>query len=311
MMTTADLDQYVKTAAHDYLSKGVTLNDSITKLASTHGLNREQINRVVEGSNTEVYVQLFNQSNDKYIQFDNADSEKVASVALSEAPKTADISTTDYETSPTNIFQVKTGEVFTPIVEDKQPDGTGELNSYYKLAALQTQLENTLNELDVKFQHESTMLHSMVKQAVLGGVAFGDVHKAITSVYPHPVVEASLSEIQEKLAFEMPTRSFEKVSTQIGSINQDNPLIKQASLLVKHAQEFLTVRDKQKEIGNSLVSHIKEAGVFKTMLKNPKTTATVAAGGIIGGVTLDKHMAKVRARNTQSPLQTVPAHYQR
>ena len=152
MMTTADLDLYVKTAAQDYLTKNVSLNDSITKIASTHGLNREQINRVVEGANTETYVQLFNQSKDKYIQFDNADSEKVASVVLSEAPKTAAISTVDYETSTEEIFQIKTGAVVHNEPEAPIANPTYELHDYYTLAALQTQMEHRIGEIDVRYQ---------------------------------------------------------------------------------------------------------------------------------------------------------------
>lgn len=309
MMTTADLDAYVKTAAHDYISKSVPLNDTITKLANDHGFNREQINRVVEGANTEVYVQLFNQAKDKYIQFDNADSEKIASVVLADGPKTASIFGTDYESSPDPVIIEKTGSVFNVPADELRPSETDDLNTYHKLAALETQLENTLAEIDIKFQKESDTFYNLVKQAVLEGTPFGDVHKAVTSVYPQPLVDASLTVVQQKLAQEMPLRNFEKTSSQIGSVNKENPLIKQAELLVKYSQEYLTLRDKYKETTASLIEHVKQAGVFKALLKKPKTTATIAAAGLVGGVALDKHMNTIRQRDASSPLQSIPAHY--
>ena len=315
MMTTADLDLYITTATHDYISKGIKLNDSITKLASDHGLNREQINRVVEGANTQTYVQLFNQSKDKYIQFDNADSEKIASVALTDAPKTAEVTTTDYETSPDAVLHEKIGTVFNTPAEEPHSTVGDDLNTYYKLSALQTQLENTMVEVDMKFQHEADVMYSMVKQAVLEGTPFGDVYKAVTSVYPDPVVNASFIDIGNRLTQEMPTRNFEKTSSVIGSVNKDNTIVKQAELLTKYAQEYFTLRDKTKEATANLINHVKEAGAFKNLRasfkKTPKTLALAGGLGFVAGSTLTKHIDETEQRNANSPLSSIPAQYQR
>lgn len=301
-MTTADLDQYTKTVAQDYIKNSVALNDSITKIASTHGLNREQINRIVEAANTEVYVQLFNQSADKYVQFENADSEKIASVVFSDTPKVAETSISDYETSPEETYREKTGSVFNTNPEEEVKKPTEELNTYYKLAALQTQIENSMNELNVHYQSAVDTLYSMVKQAVLGGTPYGDIHKAITSVYPQPVVEVSMDEVQEKLATEMPLRKFEKTSEQIGTVNQENPLIKQAATLVKYAQEFITLRDKQTETTNELVNHIKSASVFQVKNAGWKLK-TIGAGMLVGaGALAHKQISDIKQRDANSPL---------
>ena len=99
MFTTAELDNYINEAANSYLKQNVPLNDTITKLASSNGLNRDQVARVVEGANTEVYIQLMNQSDDKYVQFENASAEKVAEVLFG-TEKVAEIATDDYANAP-------------------------------------------------------------------------------------------------------------------------------------------------------------------------------------------------------------------
>ena len=293
-MTTIDVDAWSKTAAKEYLTTGKPLDDVIEKIASDHGLNKDQISRVVEASNTEVYVQMFNQSADKYIQFNNADSEKIAARIFGEE-KVSHVSDSDYQEVPSYSYSIEDEQAEALLTKTAELIPENHTNSeaiheYYKIAALETRLGQSMDEVEALYQNDTSILYSMIKQAVLSGTGIGDITKALTSIYDDPIVRINILESQEKLASEIYPRKLDTSEHSIGTVNMDNPLVKQAGLLLKHAQNFKTLKAKRTETLGKLKNHLK-TGTLKSV------TTALGVGAIGGAIGVDQIRKK---RNEQA-----------
>ena len=306
-MTILDIDNWSKSAAKEYLTTGKVLDETIEKIASENGLNRDQLNRVVEATNTEVYVQMFNQAQDKYIQFQNADAEKIAE-HLFGTEKTSQVSDEDYQEPPTsyplNDVEAEAVLVKTAEVEPTNTTNTEALHEYYKIAALETRLEQSIDEVEVQYQHDSAVLYSMIKQAVLGGTSFGDIKYALTSVYDDPVINVNLTEAQEKISEELFPQKLDVDVRSIGTVNLENSLVKQANLLLKHAQDFKNLKAKHAETLEQLKQHIKEGGIM-TGVK------LVGGGALAGGIAVDQLSKKRLEQNVMKSKMQQPNAYTR
>lgn len=319
-MTIIDLDNWSKQAANEYLTHKTPLNDSILKLASDHGLNRDQVNRVTEAANTEVYINLFNNATDKYIEYETADSEKIAE-RLFGVEKRAASDDSDYDELPlsdpvsdagdASLTKLATSDVDLPTTN------TEALHEYYKLAALETRLKGALDEVDVAYQTDASILFSLIKQAVLGGTSFGDIQAAITSLHADPVIEINLQEVREKIASEIYPEKLNDTRTSYGTVNADNALVKQASRLVKHAQEYTKLKSKHAQALDELRDTIKTGGVFGAMGRSMKGSvaggaALVAAGAVGGGIAVDQISKKrTQQKAMAQQMKTLPNAYTR
>jgi hypothetical protein len=321
-MNILDIDSWSANAVKSYLANGTPLNDSITKIATQHGLNRDQISRVVEAANTDTYVQLFNKTADKYIQFIPADMEKIAGNIFGEQQKEAAV--IDYDEPPVrNDLEIELSTPFikTAEVAEENKTNTEALHEYYKLAAIEESLKDKMEELETTYQFEAASLASMIKQAVLQGTSFGDVEKALTSVYDNAVVKINLNEIQTKLAEELFPKKLNTVVTQAGTVNIENPVVKQAGMLVKCAEEYKDVKIKHDEAHKEIVENIKTGGLLGTLLGKPQRTAATGLlrGALIAGgtaaVALPAGAAMQRKKEqidmTRQMMSQVPTHYAR
>lgn len=316
-MNILDVDNWSKDAVKQYLTSNVPLNDSIEKIASQQGLNKDQISRLVEAANTDTYVQLFNQSDDKYITYDTADAEKIAERIFG-TTKTAEVALDDYQEPPVrNMLEVN---VSTEIPMEKgaeyQPATTTneELHEYYKVAALESRMAEKMDEIEVAFQKDNSILSSLIKQAVLGGTSFGDIEKAVTTVYDSPVVKVGLQEAQTKLASELYPKPLNTTITDFGTVNLENPIVKQAGLLLKHAEEFKKLKSKHAETKDKVQEHLKKSMMLKSAV-NMSTGAlikTVGASAIAGGIATHQIAKKKMEQDvTRQEMRTIPGHFTR
>jgi hypothetical protein len=329
MFTTDAMDRYIEESARAFLKGQKPLNETITKIASEHGLNRDQISRVVEGANTEVYVQLANQSSDKYVNFEVADTTKIAS-AVHGIEKQAEIITADYDVPPSE--DTLEGSFLDKVAsEEVRLDATAVHNQAIKLAGLDEQLTNSLEEVDVRFQQNSEVMYHLVKQAYLAGTSFGDIKTAIQTVYDSPVVAVVLDDCREKLAEEIYPKQIVMDSKNHGSVNSENPIIKQAGLITKDVQEFKTLREKIAEVHAGIMSCIQRFPETKHLLKSAapitptgetisamekgiskaKKLALVGGVGVLGGIGLEHHMNTYRKQQSAMPMTGVSPQFAR
>jgi hypothetical protein len=334
MFTTAELDSYVSQAAHDYLKGGIALNTSIEKIASQHGLNRDQISRVVEGANTEVYVQLFNQTTDKYVSFDNADAEKIASVIFS-TEKTAEILGDDYEVAPAQEILQEKVATLEEVPLEKTP--TELENELHKLAGVDDRLYDSLYEVDVRFQEREREMYSLVKQAVLSGTPFGDISKAVSVAYDSPIVVSVMSDVQEKLAEEIYPSKLALEATSHGSVNREHPILKIAGALISDANEFVVLQNKRVDVEievEKIASGVETkylANVWRALQRGkavalrkhaavpaaPSVMSGVKKGlligglGFAGGMGFKTHIDNVKTTQDNMPMGQIPPRYVR
>lgn len=310
-MNILDIDTWSKTAVSEYLTKNVPLNDTITKIAETHGLNKDQISRIVEAANTDVYVNLFNQAKDKYIHYETADTEKIAN-RIFKVEKTSEVPFNDYQEPPVrNELEVpiteslfKTAEIEVNELPTTQSEGYHE---YYKMAALESRLMERMDEIEVKYEQDSSILLAMVKQAVLGGTSFGDIAKALTSVYDSPVITTNIDEIKTKLAEEFNPRKLNEAITEIGTVNLDNPIVKQAGVLLKYAEEYKNLKSKHSEAKKKLVEHLKTSQILKKAIAVKPILQAGAVGVVGGGVATKYVMDKRKEQQLSGELMRQPS----
>jgi hypothetical protein len=78
-----DIDSFAYKAV-DNLAEGISLQDSVVKLARDNSMNPEQIKRLVESTNTNAFLKQFKgkSGNQRMVEFDVADSSKAINTAL-------------------------------------------------------------------------------------------------------------------------------------------------------------------------------------------------------------------------------------
>ena len=312
MVTTYELELFSKQAASSFLKDNTPLNESITKLATDHALNKEQIARVVEAANTEVYINLFNKSAEKYVQFDTADPVVIGNNITS--TKVADVvDPTDYYDAPayevpeyTPAVIEKTAEAEIPISSDAK------LKDYWRFKGAEAQLTGLLVEGQQLYNAEATLLQEMIKQAVLGGTPYNDIYNALNT-NTDPIFTETLKAIENELTPNMPIGSLTKTATTLtNTVNSNHPLLQQSFKLVKIANEFKTIREKLKELDNEWEIY-KVSGALgntvSTMIKYPKSTAAAFLLGAGGTALALPAIAKQSIKQENNPLNSVPFHY--
>ena len=203
MVSSYELELFAKQAATEYLKDGKSLNESIIKIAADNGLNQAQVARVIEAANTDVYMNLFNKSDEKYIQFDTADP--IAIQAATTSTKTA-------ETKNYNIdyYEAPEYEVpeFAPIFEkvaETQPQEAADakLKDYWRFKAAEATILGMITDGQLLFAKEACVLEDMIKQAVLGGTSYNDISAAL-SINNDPIFVETLKEVETRLTSNMP-----------------------------------------------------------------------------------------------------------
>ena len=235
MVTTYELELFAKEASANYLKDKTSLNESITKLAETHALNKEQVARVVEVANTDVYLNLFNKTADKYVQYDVADpaviEQNLGTVKIAEV---ADIS--DYYEPP--IYEMPAFEKVASIPEEKRDSSDEVMRDYWRFKGAEAHLEGLLLEGQQTFNQEAQTLQQMIKQAVLEGNAYNDIYNAL-STNKDPIFTETLKGIETELSQILPEKLLTKTaSTLTHTVNVNHPLMQQSFKLVKIANEF-------------------------------------------------------------------------
>lgn len=176
-----------KEAAKRFIEEGVPLADHVYKIASENGLNPDEISRVVEASNLEVFNhKLKTAEGSKAFEFPVADREEVLE-RLGEVREKSAMPTvffTDYDAPlPEALSKVAGADIF---------DAFGVSSEVEKIASpklaedLVERLEFARDDLKYKiaynlekFVENAEGFYDKVKQEVLGGKSFTDVSNAL------------------------------------------------------------------------------------------------------------------------------------
>lgn len=232
-MTNEQIEYFGKEAAKTYLEEGTDLNDTITKIAEEHALNRYEIERVVEAANTNTYLSMFSNLDDKYIEFPVADVEKVAEALH---PTTDDNNYYDYDTPPekeieeVQIFPVESAEK-TSSVRDEKDFSADTLHFRQRAKYAEQQLIEKISLAENAFSEETENLYQMVKQAVLSGIRFGHIKIAMEQYSPGLFVEKFAELAKERLKKEDRRLDLSDCEEKLGTVNRNNEILKQLEKL--------------------------------------------------------------------------------
>jgi hypothetical protein len=312
MISTNTLELFAKQAATDYLRDGKSLNGSITKIASDNGLNNQQIARVVEAANTDVYINLVNKSADRYVQYDVADPVVIQSNL--HTTKVAEVSddASDYFDAP-GYETPEITPIFEKVAEEEQPASQdGKLKNYWRFKAAEANLTGLLLEGQHLFSQETASLRDMIKQAVLGGTPYNDIFNAL-SVNEDPIFTETLKAIEAELTPNMPIGSLNKTAeTLTHPVNGKHPLVQQSLKLVKIANEFKTIQERLSQLEEEWALY-KMGGAIgatvKAILSKPAVFGTGLAVGAGAGALALPYIAKESIKREQNPLNQIPARY--
>jgi len=314
MITSGELEKLADIAVEKYLKDNVPLNASIVKLANDNALNNEQIKRIVESANTNVYVKLYNESQNKYIEFPNADSEKIALELHPPKDMITHTGSSDYFHEPIVEKLNENISIFGK-QEEKKAEITEQevLREYYKLASAQERINNAIIELESCFETELSTLKNLTKQAVLQGTSFDKIVKGTATLFPDPLIKSAFRDIHKNFVIEKIASGNINDVNITASIDPDHPIVKQIEKLIQVKQAYFTVLDKQVE-NLEKVEKLKTASVGTVVgkvLQNPGVFAAGVGVGALGGIAGYAKIKKVRERQMNSPLNTVPQSYQR
>jgi len=193
MLTSYELNKYAQQAAENYLRNNTSLDDFIYKIASEHDLNYEQIARIAEEANTQVYLDLFNKAkpDDRYVEFPTASVTKIASKLRDSIDAKSKISSfkkfSDYFLPPGKEYipapqQAKEEiEKLATIKEDELPTKTkyadkfGELHEKF----MNTQYQNSQFELKLFIEKQADYISKIARQEILSGESVFEEFEAV------------------------------------------------------------------------------------------------------------------------------------
>jgi hypothetical protein len=237
-------------AADMYLSKGVSLNDAITKLASGSQLSAEHIRRVVEFANKETHNRMFKESEDKLFSFPLADSSEIVRdmndggttkvpvrTSIPQAidavmPKVASTKKNDkYIPGADNLTIAdifKRDEEEEPVGHYKFANPTGELSALAdKMEAAEETLASQRTGISILLDDTERALMHHIKQASLEGLTMRDIYEALhkfaanTAILKEACVTAAKS-MKKDLEF---VSQDQTIKTASGQVVSDHPLV--------------------------------------------------------------------------------------
>lgn len=200
------LQQWSEEAVRGYLDNGVPLNEGIKKIASENALNEEQVKRLVEFSNINTNLELFEKCADKRFTFEQA---TIAGVLNGLSDTVADNGIeihSDYLSSP-----VKTSEYNSEkVASEKQTKidlSTSDLEDLMeKISQAITELNQEKVAAELKMEDlEDDMYYEMKQQILSGNHSFKEVCACAMDTVGTPSEKKAVKEFLLKAAHKLVT----------------------------------------------------------------------------------------------------------
>ena len=318
-MTNEQIEYFGKEAAKTYIEEGTDLNNTITKIAEEHALNRYEIDRIVEAANTSTYLSMFSNLDDKYIEFPVADAEKVAEYLQPSSPED---NFSDYDSPPEKdyaeipIFPVEGAEK-TSSVQDEDPFSTDNLRFRQRAKYAEQQLIDKISLAENAFSEETENLYHWVKQAVLTGTRFGHIKIAMEQHSPGIFTEKFSELAKERLKKEDRRLDLSDTEEKLGTVNKHNEILQQIDKLAVIYEEAIDYNEKLASLGSQMLKRL-GAGIVDTTrgaIRFGKTyPIPVMFGGAAvatGATGIAYKAGKTKAEYESSAIRTVPERYKK
>lgn len=319
-MINNNLDKYGKLVASEYLKNGTDLNESITKIAQENSLNRYEINRLIESANTNTYLNLFSNAEDKYIKFDVADYEKVAANLKQSSDFVSSNTFDEYSEPPAHSGSSVEISIFKTASFDQEPSRAAEQHKLKQRASYANDyMLAKIAQVDNSFEESTEKFYFMVKQAVLGGTRFGDIKNMVLNsidtenLDTHKLASVLLTQSKERLRKEDRLLNLEdNEKTAALQPNKDNSLVRQFNEIEKLAQEAIEWRDKYAGFWSITKDILRRGvetsrGVAESILHYPKLWAGAGASAAAG--TVGYQAGKAKQQKETSLLNRTPKGY--
>ena len=295
MITSFDLEKFGKSAASEFVSGGVPMNDSILKLANDHNLNLQQIHRVVESANVDTYLNLIKTSEDKYVDFPLADAPSVYKQLTADSDAPQNEVSNDYEAPPAKTASV---DIFS--VTEEELEKVAEVKTSYadirkeaaRVEGICRYIVDESDKIRADFANNYEKIWKITKHAVLNEENINNVFEVIKVASPS-YANYILEDFTEYMGETMPHIDISKEASYKGVINPKSELYKLGENL-----EYLG--DRFNKVANAFVSFTdryealrKEAstlGGLKKMLLGAGQAAAGVAGGIAKAITAHKKL---------------------
>jgi hypothetical protein len=237
MLTQHEFVEYGKQAADSYVRADVPLMDSMVKIAAKLDLNRHEINRLVEEANTNTYLKLFETADqdNKYIEFEVADAEKVAEAVAPKISfaKLASFSE-DYNSPPP-----ETDANEAPIFGEVEQEGEmlEKLSSAIDYQSIEAKISrrNQMVEITHTFDQRSDQFIDFVKKAALSRVNVESLKLAVKRHVDSPVVDELFKRASEHL-------NEDDQIDKVASLSETTGIVMLASELVSLADKYVNLR---------------------------------------------------------------------
>ena len=232
MFTTENCRVWAREASDAFVTNNVPLGDTIASIAKKNNLNPNQIQRVVELTNSITHARLFKSEKDKTFTFKLAKLDEVLEKAKGDTVKVAQA----YNAMPEikrNVDSEKIAEMFgNPEIIKNKKDYT---NLLEKMASASKELNNALIMADVNAVQYLKDVKTVVKQLLLDNYSFDDLFATMIAAMPEKKTELLTlftdiaKELQEegvKLAHAVDAELISKLlnSQNVKVINGQHPL---------------------------------------------------------------------------------------
>ncbi len=274
------LEQMGKQASVRFLTEGIPLNESISKLAAEHSdISAEQVKRVCEFANTAVYLSKHDQSktagaSSSYPQFQLADPSRIiqdmsdgsrstvstdSDLIYAKLPvkaKTASIALTElretvidrvFGTDPEKIAKV---DVSTETIINNL------MNAKHTLQGMDEEVSQAHENLSMTLKEAQAEFYHLTKQHLMNGGDFSEVVLATQSTGAEsqkiaqairPTIERLLVEkVASPTILRSMTDGLEKIAHS--AINPAHPLVTSFSTMIETAEEIKKVAEAQSSI---------------------------------------------------------------
>jgi hypothetical protein len=318
-MTNEQIEYFGKEAAKTYIEEGTALNSTITKIAEEHALNRYEIDRVVEAANTNTYLSMFSNLDDKYIEFPVASAEKVAEYLK---PTDPEDNYSDYMEPPEKeledipIFPVEGAEK-TSSVTDENPFSSTNLRFRQRAKYAEQQLLDRTSLAENAFSEETENLYQLVKQAVLSGTRFGHIKTAMEQHAPGIFIEKFSDVTKERLKKEDHSLDLSDAEEKLGTVNPNNEIMQQLNKIASVYSDAVDYNEKLANFGLQMARRAGAAisettkGVFRFGATHPKTMMIGGAAGTAASTGVAYKAGKTKAELESSAVRTIPERYKK